>query len=123
MIPRLQHKSYEERLNELNLFSFSKRRLQGDLIEALQIFHGFHNINISDYVIADLTSTTRNNGFKIFGKRFRPNVAKHFFFNKIVNIWNFLLAQIVNGITMEPFKKKLDKHLVSFYQIEYFSPV
>ena len=73
MIPRLRNKSYEERLKELNLFSLSKRRLRGDLIEVFKMFHGFDNVNINDYVTTDLTSTTRNNGFKIISKRFRLN--------------------------------------------------
>ena len=83
MIPRLRNKSYKERLRELNLFSSSKRRLQGDLIEVFKIFHGFDNININDCVTTDLTSTTDNNGFKIIGKRFRSNGVKPIFFNTI----------------------------------------
>ena len=121
MIPRLRNKSYEERLKELNLFSLSKRRLRRDLIEVFKIFHGFDNININDYVTTDLTSTTRNNGLKIIGKRFRSNEAKHFFFNRIENVWNSLPAQIINSITIESFKKKLDKHLASIHQVEYFT--
>ena len=84
-----------------------------------KIFHGFDNININDYVTTDFTSTTRNNGFNIIGKRFRSNAAKHYFFNRIVNIWNYLPAQIVNSITIESFKNKLDKYLASVHQIEY----
>ena len=45
MIPRLRNKSYEDRLKQLNLFSLSKHRLRGNLIEVLKIFHGFDNIN------------------------------------------------------------------------------
>ena len=79
LIPRLQNKLYEERLKKLNLFSLSKRRLRGDLIEVFRIVHCFHIININDYVTTDLTSTTRNNGFKIIGKRFRSNEVKSLF--------------------------------------------
>ena len=105
LIPRLRNKSYEKRLNELNLFSLSKRRLRGDLIEIFKNVHMCDNININDYISTDFTSTTRNNDFKITGKRFRLNEAKHFFFNRIVNIWNSLPAQIINSITIEYFKK------------------
>ena len=79
MILRLRNKSYEERLNELNLFSLSKHRLRGDLIEVFKNFLGLDNINISYYVTTDLPSTTRNHGFKIIGNGFRSNEAKHFF--------------------------------------------
>ena len=89
----------------------------------LKIFHGFDNININDYATTGLTSNTGNNGFKIIGKRFKSNGTKHFFFNKIVNIWNSLPAQIIdNSITIETFKKKLDEHLASVHQFEYSIP-
>ena len=91
MIPGLRNKFYEERLKELNLFSLSKRRLRGHLIEVFKYFHGFDNINMNGYITTDLTSTTRNNGFKIIGKRFRSNEAKHFYSSRIVNVWNSLL--------------------------------
>ena len=72
----------------------------------------------NNYVTADLTSTTHNNVFNIIGKHFRLNEVKHFFYNRIVNIWNSLPTQIVNNYSIESFKKKLDKHLASVHQIE-----
>ena len=95
----------EKRLKELNLYSLSKRRLRGELIEVFKMFRGIDNINIHDYITTDLITTTRKHDFKVIGKRFRSNEAKHFFFNRIVNIWNYLPAQLVNSNTTESFKK------------------
>ena len=40
MIQVVEHLSYEDRLRELGLFNLEKRRLQGDLMEALQCLKG-----------------------------------------------------------------------------------
>ena len=121
MIPRLRNKPYEERLKELNLFSLSKRRIRGDLIEVFKIFKGFDNINVNDYLTVDRSNLTRNNGYKIIGKRFTSNEAKYFFFNRVVNIWNALPRTVVDSKTLATFKNRLDKYLESNPAIDYFS--
>ena len=120
MIPRLRNKSYEERLKELNLFSLEKRRVRGDLIMLFKIFNGFANMNIQKYVSVDQSNVTRSNGFKIVGKRFVTNEAKHFFFNRIVNIWNGLPSNVVNSGTIETFKVRLDKYFESNPRLSLF---
>ena len=74
LIPRLRNKPYEERLSELNLFSLSKRRLRGDLIEFSKIIKGIENMDMEKYFTID-TNIIRNNGYKIVGKRFQTNEA------------------------------------------------
>lgn len=120
MIPRLKNKPYEERLRELNLFSLSSRRMRGDLIEVFKMFHGLDNVNINDYLNVNRSNNTRTNGFKLTGKRFQSNEAKHYFFNRIVNVWNSLPAQVVNSESLAQFKKKLDEHVKSGAQLTYF---
>ena len=121
MIPRLRNLSYEERLKELNLFSLSKRRMRGDLIEVFKIFKGFDNIRAEDYFAIDQTNLTRrHNSFKVIGKRFSSNKAKHFFFNRVVNVWNSLPSDVVDSVTVETFKNRLDKFLDSNPELRYF---
>ena len=75
MIPRLKNKTYEERLEELNLFSLTKCRIRGDLIKVFKIFKGYTNLNVNKYFNID-NSSTRNNGCKIIPKRFKSHEAK-----------------------------------------------
>ena len=120
MIPRLRNMPYEERLKSLNLFSLSKRRMRGDLIEVFKIFKGFDNISAENYFTLDRTNTRRRHDFKVVGKRFMSNEAKHFFFNRVVNIWNSLPSIVVESNTVTTFKNRLDKYLESNPQIRYY---
>ena len=121
MIPRLRNKSYEERLAELNLFTLTKRRLRGDLIQVYKIFKGHDNLNVEKYFTIDQLNYTRGNGHKIKGKRFQSHEAKHFFFNRVVNVWNKLPSSVVNCDTVLTFKSHLDKFLASNPQLSMFT--
>ncbi len=85
MIPRLRCKPYEESLQELNLFSLSKHRMRGDLIEVFKMFKGFVNVVVNDYFTLAQTRVTRGNGYKIASRRFSSQEAKHLFFKRVVD--------------------------------------
>ena len=123
LIPRLRNKPYEERLSELNLFSLTKRRLRGDLIEVFKIIKGIENMDMEKYFTIDTSNITRNNGYKIVGKRFQTNEAKHFFFNRVVNVWNGLPSNVIDCSTTVIFKKRLDVYLAANPRLELFAPV
>ena len=123
LIPRLRNKPYEERLSELNLFSLTKRRLRGDLIEVFKIIKGIENMDMEKYFTIDTSNITINNGYKIVGKRFQTNEAKHFFFNRVVNVWNGLPSNVIDCSTTEIFKKRLDVYLAENPRLELFAPV
>ena len=71
----------------------------------------------------DTSNITRNNGYKIVGKRFQTNEAKHFFFNRVVNVWNGLPSNVIDCSTTDIFKKRLDVYLAANPRLELFAPV
>ncbi|KAK4830349.1 hypothetical protein QYF61_010113 [Mycteria americana] len=86
MMTGLEHLSYEERLRELGLFILEKRRLGEDL-------------------------RTRGNGLKLSQGRFRLDIRKFFFTERVIKHWNRLPREVVESPSLEVFKGRLDEVL------------
>ena len=56
---------------------------------------------------------TRGHGLKIRGGRFRTELRKNFFAQRVVNLWNSLPSEAVEATSLNVFKARIDKFLNS----------
>ena len=95
------------------MFSSKKTRFWGDLIVAFQYLKGAYKQEGEQMFTRVDSDRTRGNGLKLGQGRFRLDIRKKFFTQRVVTHWNRLPRKVVDAPSLETFKARLDVALSS----------
>jgi len=111
IVPGLKKLEYGDRLKHLGLTTLETRRKRGDLIETYNILSGKENIESNKFFeLSNNAHNFRGHSMKISVKRYRLNVRKFFFSQRVIAHWNSLPEYVVTAPSTNTFKNQLDKH-------------
>jgi len=108
MLPALKSLPYKDRLKACNISTLHHRRIHGDMIETYKILTGKYDTLVSPTFTRASSCITRGNDLRLQKNRFKYDLHKYCFCNRVVNTWNSLPIVLSAGTT-GVFNNRLDK--------------
>lgn len=108
MVSGLQQLSYEDRLDNLNLYPLELRRQRYDLLTTRRILLGDYGDDLKSFFPLSDDPRTRGHPLKLRKKRTLRLAAQFTLSTRVVNLWNSLPSEAVLAESEDRFKALLD---------------
>lgn len=118
-LPGCRDLSYADRLKFAGLDSLELRRMRADLCLTFSLLNDLVDFDYSNFFELRNSTRTRGHPLKLIVPGSKRDCRKHFFANRVVNVWNDLPDELVTAPSLGSFKTKLasvnlTKHLLCF---------
>ncbi len=114
-VKRLWHVPYEAALKQPRLFSFTHRRIRGDLIAMFKITHGVLEFPMASTFAHPTRKGLRAHAYKFLQQQCCARRRQFTFTIRAVPFWYKLPAEIVNASSVKSFKALLDAYWQSLF--------
>ena len=104
--PRLSSVPYVDRLRILKIPPLEQRYNRGDLIETFKILTHHYDIPANDFFEKGNDPRTRGHKLKLTLPKFRTDIRKYFFSNRVVHNWNLLPDNIISSSSILQWKMR-----------------
>ena len=118
MIPELRDLSYESRLLQCGLTTLETRRLRGDQIEVFKIVNSYDDVGRNMFFKLKEGSRTRGHKAALVKEQCRLDMRKYSFSQRVINEWNKLPNDCVNASSVNMFKNRIDRYMMSGLHID-----
>ncbi|MGD7175758.1 hypothetical protein [Ralstonia pseudosolanacearum] len=90
--------------------SGNSQRVSARGVEVVKYIKGINKVK-EERIFERRHTATRGHSFKLEGQRFKSNIRKYYFTERVVDAWNSLPAEVVAANTVNEFKHKAILHI------------
>ena len=115
-LPGYKHLTYPQRLRKLNMESLEVRRIRNDLLLAYKIVFGILNTDLNHYFkIKEATYNLKGHKYKLQLPMCKNSRSSHFYFYRVISVWNNLPALTTDFSSLGRFKNSLTVQYILQY--------